>query len=76
MAALQKRKMAFLTLAPLAVQAMCSCFLILFVKIGALDPTNKRNKCFEILDAAAASSNYGSYYAPNGHFVHGDLFFS
>ena len=61
MVALLKGKMTFLThvCVPVAVQAQCSCFIILLPisvqKIGALDPFNNRERCLEILDTAGAS---------------------
>ena len=41
-----------------------------FAKVGALNPSNNRNRCFENLDSAGASSKYAS----KGLFIHGDFF--
>ena len=41
----------------------------LCVKIGILDPSNKRNRWLENLDVAGGSS----YYAPRGLSGHGDF---
>ena len=58
--------------APLAVQAQLFHHhkANLFTKVGALDCSSNMNRCLEILDAAAASSNH----APNKRiFVQRDL---
>ena len=43
----------------------------LCAKIGALNPSNNRKRCLEIMCAAAVSSNYAS----KGFFAHGDFSF-
>ena len=65
-AALPKRQndLSHVLCAPLAVQAQCSCFIIILplglpvknfaAKFGVLDPSKNRNRCLEILHAAGA----------------------
>ena len=52
--------MPLLQCTPSEIVALSYCHL--FAKIGALDPTNNRKRCLEVLGAAGASSNY----APKG----------
>ena len=68
------RKMTFSHFLPIlqckTSAAVSSFYRHPYAKIRALNPSNNRNWCLEILHADGASSNY----APKGRIVHGDFF--